>query len=272
MTEKRFAFGKNWQQFVETKLSDERIDISGSHMLHFLDKEDLEGTTFLDIGCGSGIHSLAAVNAGAERVHSFDYDPYSVRTTERVKEAKAPNASTWTIEQGSVLDKGYMAGLGLYDIVYSWGVLHHTGDQWAAMRNASECVVPGGLLYIALYSADVHTDPPPEFWLEVKQRYVDASRLARARMVLWYLWRFDLGGDPFRLPVLIRKMREYRNSRGMSYLTDVRDWIGGWPMEFSRDQDVLDFFAELGFELVKIKQGEANTEYLFRRSGENDET
>ena len=265
MTEERFAFGKNWHRFVEANLDEERIGISGSYMMAFLELDELTGKSFLDIGSGSGIHSLAAVRAGANPVISFDYDDDSVAATRAVKEAKQPEADFWKIEQGSVLDSAYMQSLAQYDLVYSWGVLHHTGDQWTAMRNASERVAPGGLFYLALYSADVQVDPPPEFWLDVKQRYVTAGTWKRNWMVLWYLWRFAMHRNPLRLPALLKTMKEYRRSRGMSYLTDVRDWIGGWPMQFSHDKDVIELFqAELGFKLVKIKQGEANTEYLFR--------
>ncbi|MCB1923403.1 MAG: class I SAM-dependent methyltransferase [Gammaproteobacteria bacterium] len=265
MADERFAFGKNWHNFVDTNLDDDRVEISRRYLLDFLERDDLNGVRFLDIGCGSGIHSLAAVRSGAAEVFSFDYDADSVAATRAVKDAKARDAVNWHIERGSVLDEDYMAKLGQYPLVYSWGVLHHTGDLWRAIRNACTCVEPGGLLYIALYSADMHVDPPAEFWIDVKKRYVAGGAIKRNWMMLWYLWRFSLGKNPRRVPELMRTMRDYRKSRGMSYLTDVRDWIGGWPMEFSRDQDVIDLLRdELGFEVVKQKTGEANTEYLFR--------
>ncbi len=267
MSEERFAFGRNWRDFIDKNLSEERIGISQSYMLDFLDRDNLEGLSLLDIGCGSGLHSLAAIRAGADEVLGFDYDQDSVDTTKLVKQEKTPAADNWRIEQGSVLDKAYLNSLGQYDLVYSWGVLHHTGDQWNAIRNAGQRVKPGGLFYIALYSADAQIDPPPEFWLDVKQRYIKAGRLRKFGMEIWYLWRFSLGKNPRRIPGLIKTMREYRKSRGMSYMIDVRDWLGGWPMEFSHDEDVLKFCRdELSMELVKIKQGEANTEYLFRRA------
>jgi hypothetical protein len=52
----------------------------------------------------------------------------------------------------------------------------------------------------------------------------------------------------------------------MSFYTDIKDWLGGWPMEFSSIADVKKFAdQELGLELRNIKAGEANTEYLFGR-------
>ena len=79
--EQRFAFGRNWSQFVRRNFTQERCDVAKKHMLDFIGCGSMEGLEFLDIGCGSGIHSLAAWQSGARRVHSFDYDPDSVAAT-----------------------------------------------------------------------------------------------------------------------------------------------------------------------------------------------
>lgn len=262
----RFEFGANWANFVDKHFSQERVDISRRHLLDFLGRESLEGLSILDIGCGSGLHSLAAWQAGARRILSFDYDPNSVSTTRALhKLAHAPAA--WDVMQGSVLDANFMAALPQVDLVYSWGVLHHTGDVWNALRQACGRVALGGLLYIALYSADMQINPPPEYWLDVKRRYVSASPWRRRWMELAYLWRFRLNRKPWRLPSLLLQARRYKKSRGMNYMTDVRDWLGGWPMEFCRDADVVRFVtADGGFKLEKMKTGEANTEFLFSRA------
>jgi 2-polyprenyl-6-hydroxyphenyl methylase/3-demethylubiquinone-9 3-methyltransferase len=107
--------------------------------------EDFQGKSFLDIGSGSGLFSLAARRLGA-KVHSFDYDPQSVSCTKELKQRYFPNDSDWTIGQGSVLDVDYIKSLGKFDIVYSWGVLHHTGALWQALDNASLPVVDRGTL------------------------------------------------------------------------------------------------------------------------------
>lgn len=265
MAEERYAFGKNWSDYVSKHFSDERVDISRKHLLDFLGLDTLAGKTFLDIGCGSGLHSLAAWRAGAARVVSFDYDADSVATTRRLREhAGAP--ANWEVSQGSVLDDALMASLPQCDIVYSWGVLHHTGDQWKAIRNAAGRVAPGGLFYIALYTSDAFVDPPPEFWLDIKKRYIRGGWLEQRKLEAWYILRFQIGYNPLDALKLVRNIVKYRDSRGMAFYNDVKDWLGGWPMEFSSIADVKRFCGEeLGLTLRRIKDGEANTEYLFAR-------
>lgn len=262
----RFEFGANWADFVEKHFSQERVDISRRHLLDFLGRDSLDGLRVLDIGCGSGLHSLAAWQSGAAHILSFDFDQKSVETT-RALHQLANQPSEWRILQGSVLDTEFMDTLPQADLVYSWGVLHHTGDVWNAIRLSREKVAPGGLMYLALYSADMQTDPPPEYWLDVKRRYVAARPLRRRMMEAAFLWRFRLQNRPWRLPELIRHARHYKKSRGMNYMTDVRDWLGGWPMEFCYDADVVKFVTEdESFKLEKMKTGEANTEFLFSRT------
>jgi SAM-dependent methyltransferase len=259
-----FDFGKNWADFVDKHFSEERVRIAQEHLLGFLRLPDLTGKRMVDIGCGSGLHSLAALRANAKELVSFDYNPDAVATTRRLH-ALSGSPGHWHIEQGSVLDQPYMAGLGKFDLVYSWGVLHHTGDQWTALRHAAECVAPSGVLYVALYTSDVFVDPPAEYWLTVKRRYNRSAWSGKRAIEAWYI-----AGQFYNL---LRQHQNplayvwgYKKSRGMSYYTDVKDWVGGWPMEFSSVQEVTDFARDqLKFELINIKTGEANTEYLLRR-------
>ena len=267
MATPRFEFGKNWRDYVEKHFSPEKVETSKEHILAFLRRPDLAGLRFLDIGCGSGLHSLAAYEAGAREVVSFDYDANSVEAT-RLLHRHAGAPANWRVLQGSVLDRDFLATLGEFDVVYSWGVLHHTGDQWTAIRNAASAVKRGGELYVALYTSDAFVDPTPEFWLDVKRRYVSSGWPTRLRLVLWYIWRFEFGGRPTprKLARWRNQVRRYKNQRGMSYFHDVKDWLGGYPMEFSSIADVKRFADEtLGFELKNIATGHANTEYLFAR-------
>ncbi|RWF42409.1 MAG: class I SAM-dependent methyltransferase [Mesorhizobium sp.] len=261
----RYEFGANWASFIDNHYSAERRRAAAHKLLSFLGKDSLEGMDFLDIGSGSGLHSLAAFDAKAGRIHSFDFDPLSVRTTARLRQL-AGEPSNWTVEHGDVLDFDYLDKLGTWSLVYSWGVLHHTGAMWQAIENAAGRVAPGGLLFIALYSSNV-VKPSAQFWLDVKRRYNAANASQRRRMEYWYIWRFGLGQNPLRLPQLLRQIYEKKKGRGMSYMTDVRDWLGGWPMEFADDRAVVDYLKNR-FDLVRISTGEACTEFLFRCTSE----
>src|SRR5438105_11901475 len=146
----RFDFGANWARFLEG-LNDERIAQAEQSLCDMLGVSDLQGKTFLDIGSGSGLFSLAARRLGA-MVHAFDYDPQSVACTREIKRRYAPEDLHWTIEEGSVLDRDYLSRLGQFDAVYSWGVLHHTGAMWEALDNVAFLVAEGGRLCIAIYN------------------------------------------------------------------------------------------------------------------------
>ena len=86
---KRFEFGSNWEGFLNL-LDDERIHLAEKSLKHMLEVEDLQGKTFLDVGSGSGLFSLAARNLCAQ-VLSFDYDPKSVACTSELQKRYFPD-------------------------------------------------------------------------------------------------------------------------------------------------------------------------------------
>ena len=261
----RFGFGKNWSKFIDTRFSEERAEAARHRILDFMEREDLEGLDFLDIGCGSGLHSLGAFRSSAGRVYSFDYDPNSVATTQKLRE-RVGSPEKWHVERGDALDKDYIESLGKWNFVYSWGVLHHTGDVWQAIENAQSTVADDGLFYIALYAEDVQSDP--QYWLDIKKRYNRATPFRRWLMDWWYVWRFVMGGKLWNIHRVVKMYTEHRLKRGMDMMTDIRDWMGGWPMEFTKDQDVVDLLEQKhGFRLIKVLTGEACTEFLFHRTG-----
>ncbi len=258
----RFGFGRNWAAFIDRHLNDRTIQASMEHLRRVLRRPSLDGLRVLDIGCGSGVHALAMLRLGASEVVAFDYDIHSVRTSARVR-AWAGSPAAWTVEQGSVLDRAYLAGLGTFDLVYSWGVLHHTGAMWDAVRNAGAMVAPGGEFYIALYSSDTYIDPPPDEWLRVKQQYNQASFLRRRYMELHHQATQIVRPQLQAGKTVLQAIRDY-GGRGMSIWTDTRDWLGGWPMEFAGLHETRAFVAQAcGLSMVNVLNGEGCTEYVF---------
>ena len=157
-----FDFGQNWENFIADSFNEERVSISKKHLLDFLRVKNLSGLSFLDVGCGSGLHSLAAFLAGAESIYSFDLSEKSVAATTQLWEMVG-SPEHWVITQGSILDDEFVSKVPQTDVVYSWGVLHHTGRMWEAVDNALKMVSPGGLVYIALYADEMYQNPSPEF-------------------------------------------------------------------------------------------------------------
>jgi len=263
----RFEFGKNWAWFLES-LNDRRIDEAVTSLRDMLEVATLAGKSFLDIGSGSGLFSLAARKLGAH-VHSLDYDPQSVGCTQELRRRYFSDDENWIVEQGSALDRDYIQSLGKFDMVYSWGVLHHTGDMWRALENAALPVVSRGKLFIAIYN-DQGTASVR--WTKAKRLYNKLPKGLRWIVVapsFWVLnWR-PLVKDTLRLQPL-KSIREYgKAGRGMSFWEDLIDWVGGYPFEVAKPEQIFNFYRDRGFELTRLRTaGGTNgcNEFVFRRS------
>jgi len=246
----RFEFGANWKAFLKT-LTDERINVAESSLVEMLSGHPLPGQTFLDIGCGSGLFSLAARKLGYN-VHSFDFDTQSIACTLSLKEKYFPGDEKWMIEEGSVLNDGFLKRLGKFDVVYSWGVLHHTGQMWTALENVAMTVKEEGKLFIAVYNDQGFRS---RAWLRVKKLY-NANSFSRSLVKIIFIPYFIIGLfslDLFSLKNPLRRYREYQKLRGMSMVTDWIDWLGGYPFEVATPKKIIDHYTAKRFVLDKIK-------------------
>ena len=239
---KRFAFGVNWSRFLST-ITEERIKGAEKALKDMLQIVNLMDKDFLDIGSGSGLSSLAARRLGA-KVHSFDYDSMSVSCTKELKARYFPSDPDWIVDKGSVLDTSYLKSLGQFDIVYAWGVLHHSGAMWQALDNVCSLVRPGGQLFLAIYNDQRWIS---SYWRFIKLLYNEnfALRLLVICFHLPYLYVLRLF---YRI---LTKRREL--DRGMSLWHDMLDWLGGYPFEVARPEEVFDFCFNRGFTLTKLE-------------------
>ena len=262
-----FEFGRNWSEYSEL-IDESRVAQAVAGLERLSGPGAIAGKSFLDIGCGSGIHSLAALHLGASRVVAVDLDPQSVATMRQVLSRLAPHPQ-WEVREQSVfaLDPGQM---GVFDVVYAWGVLHHTGALHEAWRTAAQLVAPGGIFIVAVYRKTrlcwlwkwekwLYTHAPA--WLQACARalFVGAMRLA--------------------FLITARDFRAYRDSyatsyRGMDYYRDVHDWLGGYPYESISPAEAEELCRSLGFVPVRSFVeprmrmglfGSGNDEYVWQR-------
>jgi 2-polyprenyl-3-methyl-5-hydroxy-6-metoxy-1,4-benzoquinol methylase len=262
---RRFEFGSNWTRFLEV-LDDERIVEAERSLAAMLGRERFDGLRFLDAGSGSGLFSLAARRLGATVV-SFDFDPESVACTSELRRRHDSNDAGWKVHTGSVLDRPFLSSLGQFDIVYSWGVLHHTGAMWDAIANVCDVVAPRGLLFIAIYNDQGRRS---RAWLKVKEAYCGSSvgkAAVLSTFVPYFVGRAALadlarGENPFT------RYQRYKSRRGMSMMHDIVDWLGGLPFEVATPEAVLDAVKAKGFSLERMRTAGAYhgcNEFVFER-------
>ena len=261
----KFEFGENWKKFAN-RIEESQIFEAQASLTHVLQSTDLAGKRFLDVGSGSGLLSLAASRLGAE-VHSFDIDLQSVEATLQLKQRYSVKDSSWHIEKGSALDGEYIASLGTFDIVYCWGVLHHTGAMWKALQNISLLVAEKGILVIAIYNDQGRAS---QYWLRIKEIYNWLPSWARFIVLgpaLVRLWgpttlRDFFSGQPFHT------WMAYGKERGMAPWRDVIDWVGGYPFEVAKPEGIFEFYHRRGFVLINLKTcagGRGCNEFVFQR-------
>lgn len=241
----RFKFGENWKNFVKETLDERTIEgaIESTQLALEKAKISFENINVIDIGCGSGLFSLVALRLGARHVTCFDYDPDSVNCTKELLESYQIENTRFTCLEGSVLDEAFVNSLGKFDLVYSWGVLHHTGNLNRAIKNATTLVSSDGYIFLALYQKTFLD----YFWKIEKKIYSSSNRYVQS--ILSFLWitktkiSFAIKGLSFK-----EMVESYKSKRGMNYYKNVHDWLGGYPYEGIKSNDCISLFSSLGFE------------------------
>lgn len=262
-------FGENWSRFIEI-IDEERIKAGEDSMKAMLGIESLRDKTFLDAGCGSGLMSLVAVRLGARKVLSFDVNPQCINCANWLKERFSSRPDSWLIKKGDVLDGDYLSQIGKWDIVYSWGVLHHTGKMKKALANVAGLPQDNGLLFISIYNHQ-------RYWTAVhtylKRTYFKAPRLIKKTMeygytaIMTFLW---LARDIAFLENPLKRYQEKIKQRGMSIKYDLIDWLRGYPFETAKPEEIFNFFKERGFKLSRLTTqgaGSGCNEFVFQKTG-----
>ncbi len=258
VSEKRFDFGLNWKDYSDNAFNEARFEDAKSSLRALFDRESFEDLSFLDVGCGSGIFSIAAHQLGAKPVCGIDISHYSIETCNKNSKILGPAKSLPTFQQADVLDASKMAQIGQYDLVYAWGSLHHTGSLWTALEEVTRHVKQAGTLALAVY----HKHWTSPVWLVIKKFYNRAPKWAQ-RIMIFFFYPVLFGAK-----FAITGKNPLKMRRGMDFYYDVVDWIGGYPYEYALPQEIIDFLHARGFQLRALYPAAVptgNNEFVFRR-------
>ncbi len=253
-----FDFGKNWQAFSADHVDERRIAVATRSLQDLLGREDLGGASVLDVGCGSGIFAIAAHRIGADHVLGVDINPRSINASEQNLARLTPDAPV-TFRLASALDRTAMDGLGMFDLVYAWGSLHHTGAMYTAITNTARLVTPGGTLVLAIYNRHI-TSP---VWRSIKWFY------NRVPWPVQRLMAIIFAGIIYLAKLAVTRRNPLEKERGMDFWYDVIDWVGGYPYEYATPTEIERFVARLGFTLRRLVPAQVPTgcnEFVFEQT------
>ena len=263
----QFDFGENWSDFSANALTSERIRQAREEFAGFMARgtAGIVRKSFLDIGFGQGLSLLSAASMGAVAV-GCDLNPKCAQVLERNRQHYPEVAGrAIPVVVGSILDpvtldtlKKLAPGELGYDIVHSWGVLHHTGSMWQGIDNAASLVRPGGTLFLALYNR--HWTSP--VWAAIKYCYVRWPDWMQ-RMIVGVCYPVILAAK-----WAVTRRNPMSMDRGMDFYYNVVDWVGGYPYEYASTAEVARHLERCHFVLRASTPANVPTgcnEYVFVR-------
>jgi len=253
-----FSFGRNWRSFSRF-VSEDTIREAEDDVRRWLGPDGVAGKRVIDVGCGSGIHSAAIFRLGPLELLTIDLDPHSVECARRLWEV-AGKPANWRIQCADILDFDKLQTFGQFDVVYSWGVLHHTGHMWTAVENATRLAKPqDGRLWISLYTKG----PSYDHHLKVKRRFNSWPWPMKQAYVWRYLFHCWRGARRHG----IKLSQWFWQGRGMNAYHDAMDWFGGLPYEVASAEEVVDFLTRRGWKTERVQEEheEKCSIYLFSR-------
>ena len=195
--------------------------------------EGVKGKKVLDAGSGSGMVSIAFAVMGASVT--------GVDITSKCIENGRKRAKAFGVECRFVQSDLTMLDLHEdFDIIYSWGVLHHTADAKASFFRLVEHLRPGGEIIIAVYLRTAFSS----FWNFSRVFYQSSPGFAktafrRSASVL-------LNGYDAVRKALMKKERYML--RGTSNEELVNDWFGVPHRTFHTYTEVYEWFREKGLD------------------------
>jgi len=254
---KTFDFGSNWAEFSKRHVDRQSLETACVSMRALLGTENITGKSFIDIGCGSGLFSIAAHRLGAAKVVGIDVNSRCIEIARANRDLLAPGAPI-EFHIASVLDAERLKGFGTFDLVYAWGSLHHTGAMWNAVHNVVGCVAPGATLVLAIYNK--HSTSPA--WRSIKWFYNQVPKPIQKFMI------FIFAGVIYGAKFLVTRANPLKKERGMDFWFDVVDWVGGYPYEYEAPEKIKQTMCKYGFELKAYTPARVPTgcnEFVFSR-------
>jgi len=263
--DKKFSFGKNWELYLKN-LDNNKIILAKKSLSEFTKLKSFKGKTFLDFGCGSGLFSLCAVQLGAKKVISIDIDENSLNCARYLKKKFKINDSIWEIKKGSALDIKFIKTLPKVEILYSWGVLHHTGNMWKALDNMNLLLKKNSIFYTAIYNDFKGIPFNSSTWVKIKRFYSGSNIVIRKILDIGYILLIIVGLILNRInPYTYIKNYSKIALRGMNFYRDIVDWLGGYPFEYASVEKIKKFYEKSGLKLINLRKTnrEGCNEFLF---------